>query len=499
MELNKALQRQIHKFLPEKFQQNPEIAPFLEAVSKLYSNYEKDKKISEHAFEVSEKEYQIVFKHLKEQDKLQKTSIQRIKNLIQTLSNDVTSSNAEEYDLEEVITFLATIIDETKQLEELLIFAKVQAENSALAKSNFLSVMSHEIRTPLNAIIGSIHLLQQENAQLSDNEYVRSLHISAENLLNLINDVLDFNKIEEGKIEFARNEVNLKALLENIKLANSFKAIESQNVLTLVYDNSLPDFVFSDETRLSQILNNLISNAAKFTQNGEIQIIVNKTEESATSLKIKFAIKDNGIGIEREKLGLIFERFTQADSNVNRKFGGSGLGLTIVKKLLQLQDSEIFVESEIGSGSEFYFILNFEKSSKILTDVNNEITDEKNLQQIKILLVEDNKINSIIAKKMLTNWNSVVDVAENGEIAIEKHKENIYHIILMDLQMPILDGIKATEIIRKTDSKTPIIALTASALFDVKENVRAAGMNDYISKPFNPEELYAVVKRNSFQ
>ena len=495
MELNKALQRQIQKFLPESFQQNPELTPFLEAVSKLYTNYEKDKKISEHAFEVSEKEYQIVFNNLKEQDKIQKTSIQRIKNLIQTLNNNVSSSTGEEYDLEEVITFLASIIDETKQLEELLIFAKEQAINSAKDKANFLSVMSHEIRTPLNAIIGCIHLLDSEEVLPSQKEYMHSLQISAENLLNLINDVLDYNKIEEGKIEFAKNEVNLKQLLQNIKLANSFKASENNNQLILNIEESIPDFVIADETRLSQILNNLISNAAKFTLNGEIQINVNFENELVNQNIINFAIKDSGIGINTDNLDQIFERFTQANSNINRKFGGSGLGLTIVKKLLQLQNSDIKVESELGKGSVFYFSLHFEKCDKKSNTVIENNKESKNLNNIKILLVEDNKINTIIAKKMLTNWNSEVDVAENGEIAIEKHQANIYHIILMDLQMPVMDGIKATEIIRQTDTQTPILALTASALFDVKENVKEAGMNGYVSKPFNPDELYTQIKR----
>ncbi|MEY5047555.1 MAG: hypothetical protein RLZZ175_914 [Bacteroidota bacterium] len=497
MDLNRALQKQIQKFLPEELRYDERMIPFYQSISNLYSTYEKDKKLSEHAFEISEKEYQKVLNDLKEQEKILKNSIKRINTLIQSLDKkDKLNSIENEYDITEIISYLETKVEESIQLEEMLTKAKALAENSAKAKANFLSVMSHEIRTPLNAIIGSIHLLQQEETLPEQSEYLNSLHISSDNLLNLINDVLDYNKIEEGKIEFAKNEIDLHILLKNIKLSNFFKATEYHNEIIINVDKNISDFVYGDETRLSQILNNLVSNAIKFTKNGIITVNLIAEYQSKKNISIKFEISDTGIGIESNKIQQIFERFTQADSNINRKFGGSGLGLTIVKKLLELQNSEIKVKSEFGIGTTFYFTLLFEKSNNKLADIKIKLADEiKDLNSMKVLLVEDNKINTIIAKKMLQNWNAKVTWAENGEIAIQKYFESEFDIILMDLHMPIMDGLTATLKIREKDEKIPIIALTASALFDIKDNVKDSGMNDYISKPFNPDEFYNILKK----
>lgn len=495
MELNKSLQKQIDKFLPEQHRNDAELAPFIEAVSKMYFTYERDKRMSDHSFDVSEREYQLVLNDLHLQNQVAQASVLKIKALISSMDKNFQVSNAQDFDLISIISFLESRVDEAKHLEEMLIVAKEEAEAIAKAKGNFLSVMSHEIRTPLNAIIGSIHILQSEEILPTQKTYIDALHISSENLLNLINDVLDFNKIDEGKIVFARNEINIRALLSNIKLSNIYRANESHNTINLIFDEALPDYMIGDETRLSQILNNLLSNAIKFTENGTIFIDISLVGTTSNQLTVFFKIKDTGIGIAPQQLANIFERFTQADSNINRKFGGSGLGLTIVKKLLQLQQTDISVESTVGVGTSFSFELTFEVSHKKLETDFVFVKELKDLLGLKILLVEDNSINIMVAKKMLLNWNAIVDVAVNGELAIAKFKENEYDIILMDLQMPIMDGLTASKEIRALGGTLPIVALTASALDDVKYSVEAAGMNGYISKPFNPEELYATIKQ----
>ena len=377
MDFNRALQKQIQKFIPEELRNDERLMPFYQSVSNLYATYDKDKKISEHAFEMSEREYQKVLSDLRERDEILKKSIKRINTLIQSLDkrNEINSTD-NEYDITEIISFLETKVEESIQLEEILTKAKAFAENSAMAKANFLSVMSHEIRTPLNAIIGSIHLLKQEETLPEQTEYLNSLHVSSDNLLNLINDVLDYNKIEEGKIEFAQDEIDLHTLLKNIRLSNFYRATECHNDIILNVDKEIVDFVYGDETRLSQILNNLVSNAIKFTQNGKVTVNLLVQNQSESAITILFEISDTGIGIESNKIQQIFERFTQADSNINRKFGGSGLGLTIVKKLLELQNSEINVKSEFGKGTTFYFTLVFDKTKNKLADYKIKLADE---------------------------------------------------------------------------------------------------------------------------
>lgn len=492
MNLHKALLKQIDKFFPDNIKDDERFLPFLESISKMYSLYEKDKKMSEHAFEISEKEYQSVLFDLNRQDEIQKESIQRIKSLMCLIESE-NQANQED-DLSTILIKLEDWAGKSKQLEEMLILAKERAENMALAKSNFLSIMSHEIRTPLNAIIGSIHILKQEAHLQSQILYINSLQVSADNLLNLVNDILDFNKIEEGKVIFAKRDLNLRALLNNIKLSNQFKANEVGNKIKLMVDDDIPNIVKGDDTRLSQILNNIISNAIKFTSNGIINFDVLLDEENDESVTIQFSIKDNGIGISTDNLLNIFERFTQADSNVNRTYGGSGLGLSIVKKLLELQHSTIYVESELGKGSRFYFSLKFDKALDNSVQEELHESSTKDLSGLKILLVEDVEFNVMIAKAMLASWNADVDVALNGKIALDMFTEGKYDLILMDLQMPVMDGITATQEIRKLGSQIPIIALTASASFDVQSKVKDSGMSGYVAKPFNPDDLYNSIK-----
>ncbi|BDQ12877.1 ATP-binding protein [Sediminibacterium sp. TEGAF015] len=494
------LQKQITQFLNSALESNPDLADFLDAINKSYNSFERDRKITEHAFDVSEKEYQLATKDLQTQNEIRQQSIYKLKQAIKALDPAAPQEFDEDSDdLIDIISFLEKQILKTKQLEADLIYAKDVAEKAAQAKSEFLSVMSHEIRTPLNAIIGTIMLLQYQDLAPDQKELLNVMEISSENLLSLINDVLDFSKLEEGKIIFAERNINVLHFLKNIKMANQVKAEEKRNRIKITYDDDIPEFLVSDDVRLGQILNNLISNAVKFTKDGTITIRVELVANNKQDVDLMFSIEDTGIGIPKEKQHLVFERFTQANNNITREFGGSGLGLTIIRRLLQLQGSEIYLESEPGVGSKFFFTLKFKKSnSEIREEAKQSGTENKpDLTGKKILLVEDVEFNIMVAMRMLKNWHAEVDLAENGAIAVEKVKEEKYDLILMDIQMPVMDGYTATRNIRMFNTEVPIIALTASVITtDIEAKAKQIGMDGCLSKPFNPNTLYTIIMDN---
>jgi signal transduction histidine kinase/CheY-like chemotaxis protein len=491
---------QIAKHLPDVNLKDAGLQALLGAISLHFDTMERDKRLTEHAFEVSEREYQEILNDLRRENELKQESISKIKAATQALSPNPGPSGQEELHGEElldVIRFLEQQIQETKHLEEELLKAKEAAESSSKAKSNFLSVMSHEIRTPLNAIIGYIHLLSNDNSHQAQEEYLKAISISSQNLLNLVNDILDFSKIEEGRIEFQMRKINVRNMAQELKLANAFKASERENNITVMLDQDLPEYVLGDEVRLSQILNNLISNAIKFTYAGQISIEINKIRESDTKVCLQFKVRDTGVGIAPEAKSIIFERFTQANSEINRQYGGSGLGLSIVKKLLELQGKTIELESELGKGSAFFFEMSFDKYPDEDSQRGKSLEKQApDLSGVRILLVEDMYLNSIMAKTMLSNWKAEVELAENGQIGLDMFKERHYDLILMDLQMPVMDGITATIKIRALDPKVPIIALTASSSFETQNEIKSSGMDDYISKPFNPYSLFETIKKH---
>jgi len=372
-----------------------------------------------------------------------------------------------------------------------------KAEKSSQAKSEFLSTMSHEIRTPMNAVIGMTNLLMMGNPRPDQKDNLEILKFSANNLLALVNDVLDFNKIESGKVVFENIKFNLVELMQNVCGGQRLKAEEKGLNFILEIDNNLRNKqVFGDPTRLSQIIFNLVSNAIKFTHNGTVWVNVTQLENRHNMITEDFSVKDTGIGIEKENLDAIFEPFTQESITTTRQYGGTGLGLAIVKRLLELQKLRMSVQSQPGKGSEFSFNMEFpvatestaepEKQPKIPAEVASMGTP-------RVLIAEDNMVNVMLMKKLFSKWNIVPTIAENGERAIEMVQYGNFDIILMDLQMPVLNGFDAAVEIRKLpDTKKaniPIIALTASALFDIRERVFGSGMNDYVSKPFKPDEL----------
>jgi len=374
-----------------------------------------------------------------------------------------------------------------------------KAEKSTQAKSEFLSTMSHEIRTPLNAVIGMSNLLMMGNPRADQKENLEILRFSANNLLAVVNDVLDFNKIESGKVVFENIRFNLVELMNNICGAQIIKAEEKGLLFKLDVDSTLNNkIIFGDPTRITQIIYNLVSNAIKFTATGNIWVKATCFEDRHDRVTVKFSIKDTGIGIEEHNLTSIFEPFTQESLTTTRQYGGTGLGLAIVKRLLDLQGLHMHISSKPGSGSEFSFNMEFPVSTEVAIEKAiaplvqpQEKTDV--ISGIRVLIAEDNLVNVMLMKKLLSKWNITPTVAENGLRAVELMQYGNFDIILMDLQMPVMSGLDATMEIRKMadpkKSNIPIIALTASALLDIKEKIFEAGMNDYISKPFKPDEL----------
>ncbi|MDZ4840309.1 MAG: response regulator [Bacteroidota bacterium] len=383
--------------------------------------------------------------------------------------------------------------------------SRKEAEDVSKAKSQFLSTMSHEIRTPMNAIIGFLQLIIMESPRQDQEEYLHTMHHSANHLFTLINDILDFNKIDAGKIKFEEIDFNLDEMLQNIINMFRLKASENNTRISLENDNSVKNYLIGDVTRLTQIFTNLLSNAVKFTSKGSVQIIYHIMENNADTMQIKFNVIDTGIGIAKDKQCVIFENFTQASEETTRIYGGTGLGLSISQKLVRLMHSEIILESNLGEGSDFSFTLIFKKGKAItnpvasveiplLLNANNTILNNSN-----ILLVEDNKINQKVATSFLRKWGVNCDIAQNGQEAVELATNKKYDLILMDLQMPIMDGYLASKLIRSGQgfSKfTPIIALTASANTETKDEVLKNYMNDYITKPFQTNDLYKILVKN---
>ncbi|OJJ17136.1 hypothetical protein BKI52_30975 [marine bacterium AO1-C] len=398
-------------------------------------------------------------------------------------------------------------ITDNKNFEEQLIQAKQDAEEALRAKELFLSTMSHEIRTPMNAVIGITHLLLQESPKTEQLENLNTLKFSSENLLNLINDILDYNKIEAGKLSFEEIDFNLREFINNVKQGFAYQADEKGIELEFYIDHSVPNILIGDPIRLNQILTNLLSNAIKFTDKGfvvvKIRLHKEQTKEN-NKVTVLFSVKDTGIGISSEKIAKIFDRFTQADSDTTRRFGGTGLGLAITKYLIEHQGGGIKVQSEVDKGSEFVFHLDFEISKlKQLEGLvaDNEGDAQVHLTNVDLLLVEDRKINRMVASKFLRRWGITVDFAFNGLEAVEKVKQKQYDIILMDLLMPKMDGFEATRNIRQMDAyqSTPIIALSASTLNQEREKAKQVKMNDFVAKPFNPNELYHKIMKYTKQ
>jgi PAS domain S-box-containing protein len=390
-------------------------------------------------------------------------------------------------------------ITATKKYEDQLKKAKILAEEGTKAKSRFLANMSHEIRTPLNGIIGMSQILKGTKLTKKQQEFVDIIISSGDNLLVLINDILDFSKIEAGKISFINKDFELAKPFREIKNILSLKAEEKGLLISCHIDDDVPKYVNGDEYRLKQIILNLVNNAVKFTDEGYVKINVNLLKQETEHYTIKVSVKDTGIGIPKEKEKKLFQTFSQLDASSTKQYSGTGLGLAISKRLVEMMEGEIGMVSDQGKGSLFWFTAKFKKGkqpkNESKPDIKEQIPDFK-AQNATILVVEDNLINQKITSFSLQKAGLTVTLANNGKEAVELFRKKSFDIILMDIQMPVMDGYDATREIRKIEMTkknnihTPIIALTANAMRGDAEKCIAAGMDGYISKPFKPEDLF---------
>ena len=368
------------------------------------------------------------------------------------------------------------------------------AEAAVKAKQQFLSNMSHEIRTPMSAIIGFTKVLLKTELTPKQEEYLSAIKLSGDSLIVLINDILDIAKVDAGKMVFEQAPFRMESSISDMLQLFESKILEKNLKLVKEYDKNIPKVLVGDPVHLHQIILNLISNAVKFTSKGKITVRVKLVSEDDEKVRVQFAVKDTGIGIEEDKISKIFEHFQQASGGTTRLYGGTGLGLAIVKHLVEPQGGFITVKSTINKGSTFSFILSFLKTNQNIAFETENLELNKEYENIKVLVVEDIALNQLLMKTILDDFGFERDIAANGKIAIEKMQKKSYDIVLMDLQMPEMNGFEATEYIRKTlNTKIPIIALTADVTTVDLAKCEAVGMNDYVSKPIDERLLYSKI------
>lgn len=393
------------------------------------------------------------------------------------------------------------LIDQMKEKNQELIRAKEEAERLSILKAKFFSTISHELRTPLYGVIGLTTILLEDKSLAKHKTDLKSLKFSADYLLALINDVLQMNKMESDLVRLEHHPFNLESLMESIVKSFEFTRLQNRNNIHLDIDKKIPTGLIGDSVRLSQILMNLVGNAMKFTERGNINILAKLVKSREKTVRILFEVKDSGMGIPASKQAIIFEEFSQLKST-NYNYQGTGLGLPIVRKLLLLFNSTIRLESEEGVGSSFYFEIDFEKDQTALIEEDlvskkeHDSLTEVSAQGKHVLVVDDNRINQVVTRKILEQKGFICDISDNGMEAIAKVKKNQYDLVLMDVNMPGITGLEATEKIREFDRSIPIIALTAVEIEEIRSAIMESGMNDIIVKPYDTTTFYQVIFRN---
>lgn len=493
-DIHRLLQRQLKRHIPAgSVLTQEQLDAFIQEVDQSYRLYESNRELIEHAMRLGNEELQEKNEQLKADKEKQDKVIARLREAVSKASPDL--SDAGEDDLMRVAEVLVQAVEAQKLVEENLDKARQAAEDSLEARKLFLANISHEIRTPMNAISGMAILLAESDLTPQQHDYVNAIITSAEGLMVIINDVLDMSKMESGKFSLESIDFGLDKLTQTILRGMSLKAKEKKINLRHEQDFQVAPFLKGDPTRLTQVLTNLISNAIKFTHEGSVTLGVALQKESAEGQLVEFSITDTGIGIDQDKLDKIFENFTQEDNTITRKYGGTGLGLSISKSIVELMGGELTVTSKKGQGSRFSFSILLPVGSEV-NESRQSVFAHKDLQRTRILLVEDNELNRFLAITLLTKWNARIDSVNNGLEAVEYLKNNVADVILMDLQMPEMDGFRATHEVRhKLKLNTPIIALTANALESERQKCLESGMSDYVSKPYHPEVLFGAIQK----
>ncbi len=417
----------------------------------------------------------------------------------ETLIDDIMNASVR---LENLNDNLKSEIQHGKKIEVELKEAKDKAEKMSQAKGEFLANMSHEIRTPMNGVIGTLQLLEDTKLDAEQKELIETAHTSAEALLAILNDILDISKIEAGKLSFENIAFDFRKIVKDIVVLHSLKSEQQGVFLVQQIDEHLPESLMGDPTRIRQIIVNLVSNALKFTRQGEVKVNVETMHNKKESTHVKVTVSDTGIGIPKAALETLFNAFTQADGSTTRKYGGTGLGLAIVSQLVEMMNGTLGVESTEGKGSAFWFTANFHRTDKPAEITESLLTDDISLPlNARILLVEDNPINQMVAMKMLQKTGLKTESVNNGAEALSMLQEKSFDLVLMDCQMPEMDGFEATREIRKQNIKAlyekhlPIIAMTANVMSGDRERCLEVGMDDYIGKPVQRDKLESVLRK----
>jgi signal transduction histidine kinase/CheY-like chemotaxis protein len=481
--LHPLLKRQVKKHLDLQEEIPEHLYNFLKSINQSYLLYDSNRELVDRAMKLSGEElFEKNAKLFDEADR-QRILINCIKNAIQIISP---GQEIHDDDILRIGDILTNTANERKEFENQLEESRQKAEESLETRKLFLANISHEIRTPISAISGMSGILADTEISETQKQYVNAIQSSSKSLMVIVNDILDMSKLESGKFSAEFIPFELRSILDPLYTTYLLKTDEKGIAFNIEYPNDMPQWLFGDPTRLGQILNNLISNAIKFTDTGKVTLKIT-FEKKGKHNEFSFSVTDTGIGIDQEKLKTIFEFFSQEDNTITRRFGGTGLGLAISKSIAELLGGEITVESEKNVGSTFKFCLNMPEAN---VQLKNEAIDQSDLTGKNILIVEDNELNRFLAVTILKKWNANIHIAVNGEEAVRAVSNLKIDIVLMDIQMPVMDGVAAAVAIRsELKSNVPIIALTANALESEKEKCWQAGMNEYITKPYNPEFL----------